>query len=120
MGILDVIAKETNGIRQYSDQYQIRSNGSHTVHRVQERPFTPEDCPPLSALDSFMLDELFSYADKLVTDKSALHEFCRLAYNRFSPKEIFGYLYWRREMQDDATQLTVIQILNNLMLEDDE
>ena len=120
MGILDVIAKETNGIRQYSDQYQIRSNGSHAVHRVQERPFTPEQCPPLSAPDDFMLDELFSYADKLVTGKSTLHEFCRLAYNRFTPREIFGYLYWHREMQDDKTQLTIIRNLNDLMLEDDE
>ena len=120
MGILDVIAKETNGIRQYSDQYQIRSNGSHTVHREQGRPFTPEQCPPLSAPDNFMLDELFSYADKLVTGESALHEFCRLAYNRFTPKEIFGYLYWRREMQDGEAQLTIIRILNDLMLEDEE
>lgn len=120
MGILDVIAKETNGIRQYSDQYQIRSNGSHTVHREQERPFTSEQYPPLSAPDDFMLDELFSYAGKLVTNDSALREFCRLAYDRFSPKEIFGYLYWRKEMQDDETQLTIIRILNDLMLEGDE
>ena len=67
-----------------------------------------------------MLDELFSYADKLVTGESALHEFCRLAYNRFTPKEIFGYLYWRREMQDGEAQLTIIRILNDLMLEDEE
>lgn len=67
-----------------------------------------------------MLDELFSYAGKLVTDNSALHEFCRLAYDRFSPKGIFGYLYWRREMQDDDTQLMIIRILNDLMLAEDE
>ena len=120
MGILDVIAKETNGIRQYSDQYQIRINGSHTVHREQERPFTPEQCLPLSAPDNFMLDELFSYAGKLVTSELTLHEFCRLAYNRFSPQEVFSYLYWHKRMQDDEAQLTIIRILNDLMLDDYE
>ena len=63
MSILDVIAKETGGIRQYSDQYQIRSNGSHTVHTVQECPFTPEECHRLPDHDNYMLDALFSYAD---------------------------------------------------------
>lgn len=52
MGILDVIAKETNGIRQYSDQYQIRSNGSNNVHRVQECPLTSEQCPHRTTLCS--------------------------------------------------------------------
>ena len=118
MGILDVIAKETNGIRQYSDQYQIRSNGSHTVHRAQERPFTPEQCPPVSAADSLMLNALFNYAEKRGGDEPALCAFCRFAYDRFAPKEIFGYLFWQRAMQDDAVQLMAIQILNNLMLDD--
>lgn len=38
MKILDIIAEETGGERQYSDQYQIRSNGSHTRHRKQTKP----------------------------------------------------------------------------------
>ena len=120
MEIFDLIIKETNGINQHSDQYQIRSNSSNAVHMEQEHPFTPDKCPSLSAPDNFMLDELFSYADMLLTDKSALHEFCRLAYERFSPREIFGYLYWHREMQDDETKFMIIHILNDLMLEDDE
>lgn len=92
MSILDVIANETDGIRQYSDQYQIRSNGSHTVHTVQERPFTSETCPPLGDQDNLMLDALYNYAEMHKGAAPMLRHFCNLAYDRFSPKEIYSYL----------------------------
>ena len=38
MGILDIIAKETGGERQYSDQYAISYKGSHYAHRQQTKP----------------------------------------------------------------------------------
>ena len=38
MGILDIIAKETGGERQYSDQYAISYKGSHYAHRQQAKP----------------------------------------------------------------------------------
>lgn len=38
MSIMDIIAKETGGERQYSDQYAISYKGSHYAHRQQTKP----------------------------------------------------------------------------------
>ena len=38
MGILDIIAKETGGERQYSDQYAISYKCSHYAYRKQTKP----------------------------------------------------------------------------------
>lgn len=40
MGILDVLAKETGGVRQYSDQYAISYKGSKYAYRQQKKPLT--------------------------------------------------------------------------------
>ena len=121
MGILDVIAKETNGIRQYSDQYQIRSNGSHTVHTVQERPFTPDNCPPLADHDNYTLDALLGYANLHSNrEMPTLKLFVKFAYNRFSPREIFAFLFWYKQYHDDDEVLMITQLIRNEMLEDDD
>lgn len=39
-GILDIIAEETGGERQYSTQYAISYKGSHYAHRQQRKPLT--------------------------------------------------------------------------------
>ena len=121
MSILDVIAKETGGIRQYSDQYQIRSNGSHTVHTVQECPFTPEECHRLPDHDNYMLDALFSYAD-LHSNRTmpTLKLFIKLADDRFSPREIFAFLFWYKQYHEDDEVLMITQLIRNRMLEDDD
>ena len=38
MSVMDIIAKETGGERQYSDQYAISYKGSHYAHRQQTKP----------------------------------------------------------------------------------
>lgn len=68
MGILDIIAKETGGERQYSDQYAISYKGSQYAHRQQRKP---EELKTYKAEYEDGEMEIFSFCE---SDEQAIKE----------------------------------------------
>lgn len=76
--------------------------------------FNPETCPALCVQDNLMLDVLFDYAEMHKGNITTLEHFCKLAYERFSPNDIYAYLSWHRQYQEDDEQCMIIRILDTL------
>lgn len=71
MGLMDIIAKETGGERQYSDQYAISYKGSKYGYRQQRKPDKAPESRTYKAEYADDEMEVFSYCSN---DEEALEE----------------------------------------------
>ena len=100
-----------------------KSAETRTIPRHAERSLEelinslkPEYCPPPDNPEMQMLEVLFDYAYLKMETFDALSSFCELALKHFSPKEIFGFLYWTKLYLAGNERIITMYILNNLKL----
>lgn len=84
--------------------------------KIRDDRFNPETCPALCDQDNLMLDALFDYAEMHKGNTTTLEHFCELAYERFSPKDIYAYLSWHKQYQEDDEQRMIIRILDKVTM----
>ena len=90
MSILDIIAKETGGERQYSDQYAISYKGSKYAYRQQNKPRKTYKAE--YADENF---EIFSYCDddaEAIQEAKAYQQEHGILFNLFEVDEEYNVI----------------------------
>lgn len=87
---------------------------------IKKHSLNPENCVNLTECEVLMMDSLFDYADiHSNRQMPTLRLFATVAYERFTPIEIFTYLYKIKGYHEDDEVSVIADLINMIVHESD-